>query len=248
MEIRLDLHVHSAFSPDGCMSLEEIVSRARARGLQGVAVCDHERVLTEAILLPEDFLLIPGAEFSTEYGHLLGLFLTAPLETAPFPRLVEAIHRQGGLAVLAHPFQRRRDPGQLGGALPLLDGVEVWNSRANRKNRQANDQARALASRCQLPAFAGSDAHRPREVGNGYVTLQVDSLSLPAVKEALRSGAGRPGGQESPSRCVAMSQLTKLRKTGAPPGAYCKWLLFAAKCCAEDGYRRKGEYRDVHDC
>lgn len=47
MEVKLDLHIHSAHSPDGRMSLDEIVSCARARGLQGVAVCDHDRALTE---------------------------------------------------------------------------------------------------------------------------------------------------------------------------------------------------------
>ena len=43
MEVRFDLHIHSEHSPDGCMPLDEIVSCARARGLQGVAVCDHDR-------------------------------------------------------------------------------------------------------------------------------------------------------------------------------------------------------------
>ena len=37
MEVRLDLHVHSRRSPDGVMTLEEIVSLARARGLNGAA-------------------------------------------------------------------------------------------------------------------------------------------------------------------------------------------------------------------
>lgn len=42
MTIRLDLHVHSQRSADGCMSISEIVAQARKRGLQGVAVCDHD--------------------------------------------------------------------------------------------------------------------------------------------------------------------------------------------------------------
>lgn len=31
MEVRFDLHIHSERSPDGRMSLDEIVARARAR-------------------------------------------------------------------------------------------------------------------------------------------------------------------------------------------------------------------------
>ena len=48
MEIRLDLHIHSHRSPDGVMAVEEIVSLAKARGLNGVAVCDHDLALTDA--------------------------------------------------------------------------------------------------------------------------------------------------------------------------------------------------------
>ena len=36
MTIRLDLHVHSQRSADGCMSISEIVAQARKRGLRGL--------------------------------------------------------------------------------------------------------------------------------------------------------------------------------------------------------------------
>ena len=37
MELRLDLHTHSAASADGRMSVEEIVAEARKKGLGGAA-------------------------------------------------------------------------------------------------------------------------------------------------------------------------------------------------------------------
>ena len=77
MELKLDLHIHSERSPDGIMPLEEIVSLARARGLDGAAVCDHDLALTGPPRF-DDFLLIPGVEVSTQLGHLLGLFVTGP--------------------------------------------------------------------------------------------------------------------------------------------------------------------------
>ena len=45
MKLKLDLHIHSERSPDGRMTLSEIVERAKAAGLDGVAVCDHDAVL-----------------------------------------------------------------------------------------------------------------------------------------------------------------------------------------------------------
>ena len=78
MRLRLDLHTHSAASPDGRMSIDELVRAAKAAGLDGVAVTDHDAVLTDPPTY-DDFLVIPGCEFSTEYGHLLGLFLREPI-------------------------------------------------------------------------------------------------------------------------------------------------------------------------
>lgn len=233
MIAKFDLHVHSAASHDGRMSLDEIARLAKAAGLNGVAVCDHDTVLTD-VLPNTEVLLIPGAEFSTEYGHLLGLFLNAPIPKMPFADTVAAIHAQGGLAVLAHPFARSRDGARLAGIAPLLDGIEVWNGRADRKIGDANALARAFADAGSLRPFAGSDAHIPKEIGNGVVTLEVEALTLPAVKAALMTQPVTVTGRRGPSLAVARSQLTKLKKTGAPMRRYLKWCLFAAKCAAED--------------
>ena len=233
MEVRFDLHIHSEHSPDGCMALDEIVSCARARGLQGVAVCDHDRALTETWDAP-DFLLIPGIELSTDRGHLLGLFVTEQIEARELDAAIDAVHACGGLAVMAHPFERSSDAQRLDAYLDRLDGIEVWNGRADRKNPQANAMACALAQRAQKPVTAGSDAHLPEEIGNGVVTLEVDALTLPAVRAALLRGATAVDGRRGKARYVAESQLTKRRRTHAGAAAYAKWALFAAKCCLQD--------------
>lgn len=233
MEIKLDLHIHSERSPDGRMPLSEIVERAKAAGLQGAAVCDHDQVLEDAPDIP-DFLLIPGVEVSTEYGHLLGLFVTGPVETKEFHRAVEAIHGQGGLAVLAHPFERSTDPGRIEPVAALLDGVEVWNARANRKISNANALAEDFAKAYGLRRFGGSDAHISQEVGNGVTSVEAGALTLAAVKAALLEGDAVVSGRNSPARYTAMSQFTKRRKAKAGPLAYGKWALFALKCLGHD--------------
>lgn len=249
MEIKLDLHVHTAASFDGRMELDEVVSRAKALSFNGVAVTDHDRLCRVPWDQYPDFLLIPGEEFSTECGHLLGLFLT---EEIPFTRqpgrdplapggvgeLIAAIHAQGGLAVLAHPFERNPEEARLAPLVPLLDGLEVWNGRANRKFPGANAQARAFARKNGLAPFAGSDAHLPRELGNGVLTLEARALTPQAVKAALLAGRGTWTGKNGRHLDVARSQRTKLRRTGAGPSKRLKWLAFALKCGAEDLLRR----------
>ena len=232
MEVKLDLHIHSEHSPDGRMALDEIVACARARGLQGVAVCDHDRALTETWDAP-DFLLIPGIELSTDRGHLLGLFVTEQIEARELDAAIDAVHACGGLAVMAHPFERSSDAQRLDAYLDRLDGIEVWNGRADRKNPQANAMACALAQRAAKPVTAGSDAHLPEEIGNGVVTLEADALTLPAVRAALLRGNGRgrteregalcrrepaDQAQAHPCRCGRLRQMGALCRKVLPAG------------------------------
>jgi len=231
MERKLDLHVHSQASPDGRMTLEEITAAARAKGLSGVAVCDHDAVLDHIPDTP-GFLVIPGTEVSTDRGHLLGLFVTKPIREKDFFVAADAIRAQGGIAVLAHPYQKPgADPEDLAGH---LDGVETQNSRAARKVPTANDLAAAFAHRHGLRPFAGSDAHVAEEIGGSVTVIDTKELTTEAVRAALLDGTARTEGTDGKSRHVAASQWTKLRKTRAGFGAYGKWLLFAAKCWLQD--------------
>lgn len=233
MELRLDLHIHSERSFDGCMSLDEIVRLARERGLNGVAICDHDRVL-ESVPEYDDLLIIPAIEVSTERGHLLGLFVTKPIETRQFSEAVTAIHTQGGLAVIAHPFEHSTDANRLDDVMSRLDGVEMWNSRADRKNRAANAMALALAKKWDKPVTAGSDAHVPEEVGGGVTVLEAEELSIPAVKAALLRGAKQVEGRRGRAMCVARSQKTKREKTNAGAKKQVKGMLFTVKCALQD--------------
>lgn len=75
----IDLHVHTIAS-DGDFTVREIVKKAKAIGLAGIAITDHDTVsgLTEIkkISKEEDFLIIPGIEISTVWEgqavHILG--------------------------------------------------------------------------------------------------------------------------------------------------------------------------------
>lgn len=242
MEVTLDLHIHSDYSTDGCMSLEEIIAGCRKAGLQGCAVCDHERVLTDAVDAPDDFLLIPGVEIATQYGHVLGLFVREPIETTEFTAVVEAIHAQGGLAVMAHPFAHNIPDSALEPVAELLDGLEVWNSRVEWKHRHANERARAFAQKHGLFPMGGSDSHVYEELGAGRTTLQVEELTTEAVKAALLAGQGRITGQRTRAWCIARSQYTKRKKLQVGFGYYVQWFIFAVKCALQDLLYRGGTY------
>jgi predicted metal-dependent phosphoesterase TrpH len=181
--LRLDLHNHTAFSPDGLMSPAVLLAAARARGLSCIAITDHNTIrgaIQGAALAESDPTLprvIPGMELSTRDGEVIGLYLSEEIPA----RLtaVEAIVRikaQGGLVCLPHPFDVSRrgtiSRRALVGAAELADIIEVVNGRS--LGPWGAGKAQALARRLGKPGGAGSDAHRTAEVGSAY--LVVDAL------------------------------------------------------------------------
>ena len=236
-----DLHVHTAASPDGRSSLEDLTAAAAAAGLQALAVTDHDRC-TPVPAAMNGILLIPGCELSTRAGHITGLFLERPVDLAALGHLPEpetavaAIRTAGGLAVLAHPFQR---PGRRAEDLAFpLDAVEAVNARACFKHPAANDQAAAFAAARGLPAVGGSDAHSAGEVGNGLTILEADALTLPALRAALAAGRCRAQlRKNTPHLRKGLSQWTKARRQG---GAHrlCRAAAYMGYCALLDLFRR----------
>ena len=78
----VDLHIHTTAS-DGIMSPSEIVRYAKTKGLQAIAITDHDTIdgVEEGLLEGGkiDFEVIPGIEVSAEHSpgsmHILGYFL-----------------------------------------------------------------------------------------------------------------------------------------------------------------------------
>ena len=104
MPFKIDLHTHSFFSGDGVSSPEENIASAKAKGLHGFALTDHNTndgvtYLLEKGLMREDgipvdnFLIIPGVEVTTAEGHLLSIGASLPyLKGHPAREVCDLIH------------------------------------------------------------------------------------------------------------------------------------------------------------
>lgn len=190
----VDLHCHSSASFDSLSSPRDLVRVAAARGLTHLAVTDHERIdgaLRAQELAPESLLVIVGEEIRSRDGDMVGLFLSeavppglSALET------IEAIHAQGGVAGLPHPFDRFRSSGLAGADMAWADAlaervdyVEAYNARV--PYPPANERAAAFAKRFKLPGVAASDAHSLLEVGVAYTSLPGPITSADDLRAAL---------------------------------------------------------------
>jgi len=88
--LRADLHIHTCLSPCGelAMSPRAVVDRARAAGLDLIAVTDHNTTENAAAVIEAargtGLAVLPGIELTTaEEVHILGLF-DAGADLAPF--------------------------------------------------------------------------------------------------------------------------------------------------------------------
>jgi predicted metal-dependent phosphoesterase TrpH len=172
--LRIDLHLHSCFSPDSTTSLDALIDRCRELGLDRIALTDHhtaEGALQLSRREPE--LTIVGEEVASTEGDIIGLFVTGSIPSGGHPEEVcDAIHAMGGLTYACHPLDRRRasfSPERLVELAPRFDIIETHNAWAN---PEANRAAAQFCLELGRVAATGSDAHSARELGTSWMEIE----------------------------------------------------------------------------
>lgn len=197
MQLKIDMHVHSCYSADSVITPEELVFYAKKRGLDGVAVTDHDNLDGPLKIAAEtDFLIIPGIEVRSSDGHILGLNVKEPISAKlSATETVNRIHDAGGIAVACHPVGLFK--GGLGKRTnSSFDAVEVINSSAV-PFRYSVTQSMKIASRLGKPRLAGSDAHYGPEIGCAYTVVNTEPNANDVVKAICR-GLCQPFGNSIP--------------------------------------------------
>lgn len=177
-----------------------------------VAITDHDD-LTPALRARElharrgyRFGLLLGMEVTTIEGHLLALFVERRVPSfRSLPATLDAIHAQGGLAVIPHPMSPlTRSIGRHGIERILhrrneglwFDGIELANqSPAGRiRARRARELNR---SRFHLAEVGGSDAHFLPAIGASYTGFNGNGTS--DLRAAILAGTTTAGCGRQPS-------------------------------------------------
>jgi len=216
VQLKIDMHVHSHFSADSSISPEQLVFFAKQKGLNGVAITDHDRLDGARTIAKEtDLLIIPGIEVASTHGHIVGLNVTKPVSSKLTPHeTVEKIHDAGGLAVACHPFGLFK--GGLGNLIDSrFDAVEVINSSAIPFGYSTNRNMR-IAARLRKPCVGGSDAHYGPEIGCAFTIIEAEPNPDDVVK-AIGEGLCEPFGKATPFqiRLKRMIENNKRRLTFA---------------------------------
>jgi len=183
--LTVELHSHTIVSEDCLMRPADIVRICRAKGIDRLAVTDHNRISgARAVAALDPALVIIGEEIMTTQGELLGYFLREEIPAGLSP--VETIARlraQGAAISVSHPFDRLRhgawQAADLAAILPLVDAIEVFNARCI----YPEDNARALAFAHEHGKLGsvGSDAHSQRELGRAVLLMEAAASAAELV-------------------------------------------------------------------
>ena len=208
--VKIDLHTHTSHgSACAYMDPDQLVRRAQAVGLDGVCITEHDHVWDEGSIARlrerHRFLVIGGAEVSTDHGHVLVFGLHRPVRDVYRLEDLRALADEAGaILVMAHPF--RYEPAlledfasssdheellrRISVSLPvhLLEAIEVCNGRSGLREQALSS---LLAEEVSLQGTGGSDAHAALEVGSCYSVFPGRISSEAELLAQLKSGSCR---------------------------------------------------------
>ncbi|MDQ0199847.1 CehA/McbA family metallohydrolase [Neobacillus ginsengisoli] len=191
-----DLHLHSVHS-DGSYTIEENAKIAKEKGLDFIALTDHNTISQNYMHESYgDVLFIPGMELTTYKGHCNLYGVKDPIKDFRATnreeiknRLQEA--RNNGCKIsINHPFDQYC-PWEWDWDVDY-DWVEVWNGPWTEGNERAIHwwQEQLVQGR-KLVVVGGSDCHRPHPyVKQGMPTTWVysHSKSVSSILDAIHKG------------------------------------------------------------
>lgn len=194
-----DFHCHTCHSRDSLLPEDQFITLALERGLTHVAVTDHNTVEGAVAVrnraaemgVADRLTVILGEEVSSADGEIIALFIETTIPRGlSAEETADAIHAQGGLVSIPHPFDPfrrshiRPAPLERLAASGRIDLMEVFNSRVTlgRHNQAAAD----FALRHDIIGVACSDSHTALEVAMSF-----NALAAFSTAEELRAALPR---------------------------------------------------------
>ena len=210
--MRFDLHIHSCYSHDSNLQIDDILKHAANIGLDGIAITDHNAVegslqaRARAKELDLPLIVLPGMEVSTSKGHILvfGINENIPHDLSP-EKTVEMVREKGGVAIPSHPF-KMKGIGRVDGL--DVDGIETFNSSCMfGENAKAKKMAQSLG-KCEV---GGSDSHLLDTIGFGITEIYAEP-NEEAVLKAIGEGKTRSSGKITPIGIMFIRAVMGIRR------------------------------------
>ncbi len=197
--MKIDMHTHTKGS-DGTGTPEQISKAAKAAGLDGICLTDHNKTYSPeslevaAACRALGVRVFHGCEYSSGDGHILiygcnfadlGLGWYAPMQ-----QVLDTVFAHGGVAIPSHPYLGYKR--KLGDGMHKLRGlvaVEIANGQNQVRNPDVDQQAKAAATLGGFKGLGGSDAHFPDNTGIVYTRFDQAIVSDRDLVHALTYGS-----------------------------------------------------------
>jgi hypothetical protein len=202
-----DFHVHTRFS-DGFLSPIDVLRCAERQGLDVIGLTEHNNTLPGLVAkayasLVGGPIVIVGEEVTSREFHLIALGLERSVSgRLPLGEAIQEVHRQGGLAIAAHPVHMFWDIFRA--HEQQLDGAEVMHPIAFRSTEYEERGPRAafgwrwedLVEYYQgvegrghhIAAIGSSDYHFFKAIGACRTFVFVDQATDRGVLQAIKAG------------------------------------------------------------
>ena len=189
-----DLHVHSDFSHDSDIPIDQVVQESGIAGYDFIAITDHNTVRhMKEDHSTSEVLVIAGYEHTTPAAHIniFGL-RDIPRRSAIYSleemeEYLEPLRERGGIFQLNHPkdelYYSRFGYELDFHFLEILNGV--WRED---DHQTLKDWQQLLAEGRKIVATGGTDAHRNHTVRKVFNNVLVTEKSEEAILEALLAG------------------------------------------------------------
>jgi predicted metal-dependent phosphoesterase TrpH len=218
---RVEFHCHTSYSKDSLASPRDLVETCRRKGIDRVVVTDHNTTTgARAAQAVDPERVIVGEEIMTTRGEILAAYVTEEIPKGLTPQeTIRRLKDQGAFISVSHPYDEWRSGGwqehDLLEILPLVDAIEVYNSRCMLP--RFNRRARRFAQEHDLAGTVGSDAHALFELGRSLLLLEPFE-GAEELRNVIRRGI--PNVKWSPPWFHFSSRYAVMRKrlTGSAQG------------------------------
>ena len=253
--LAVDFHTHSSMWSDGALTPWGLVLEAERQGLDAIAITGHNQVrdgqwgrsFSKRIGGPT---ILAGEEILAIDYHMLAVGITEKVDSRQSAAsAIDQIHRQGGIAIAAHPFRGIR-AGYNEAAMKRLDGAEMCHPMIY-VLESGQRELEEFSAHAPVAAIGSSDFHGTGAIGICRTYVFARDESERAILDAVRARKtvvygrhGRAYGDPTLIRLAAQARLSD----AAPPdskGTPLDWIsritgLAALAGMVFGGRRRSG--------
>lgn len=227
-----DFHVHSSMWSANGVTPWGLVLEARRQGLDAIAITGHNQVLdgkvarwfTSVVGGPT---ILTGQEIHAPRHHVIAVGIEHAIDWRhDAAQQIDDVHRQGGIAIAAHPLQSFW-PGFDAAAIASLDGAEICHPLIYLGDGYQSDFER-FADRAPLAAIGSSDFHGLGRLGMCRTYVFARDNTADAILDAIRAKRtvvyGRGGKAYGDAALIALAAARPRLRDEATTDAASGWL------------------------